>query len=228
MKLYLYRLTFLTLCLFALSDKAYTQNEGRWYNVEMLIFKRTGSDALTQETWRKDVKLAYPDQYQYLLAADSKNFGIQADNKLQLGAYAYTLRKSENYSVLFHRMWKQQMQNEKDSPAIIIDGGNAIGNHKEMEGYIKLHIGRYLHLTTDLWLTNTKTTELNINDTQWPTIPSQPRDTSTNANAYYTYNNGSQFPVATFREHRRMRSNELHYIDHPLMGILLLITPIEN
>jgi len=32
------------------------------------------------------------------------------------------------------------------------------------------------------------------------------------------------FPM---RYHRRMRSNELHYIDHPLLGILILVTPVE-
>ncbi|MDH3450858.1 MAG: peptidoglycan binding protein CsiV, partial [Gammaproteobacteria bacterium] len=32
------------------------------------------------------------------------------------------------------------------------------------------------------------------------------------------------YPV---RYHRRMRSSELHYIDHPLVGILILVTPVE-
>ncbi|MDH3712589.1 MAG: peptidoglycan binding protein CsiV [Gammaproteobacteria bacterium] len=32
------------------------------------------------------------------------------------------------------------------------------------------------------------------------------------------------FPL---RYHRRMRSKELHYIDHPLLGILILVTPVE-
>ncbi|MAS25712.1 MAG: hypothetical protein CMH99_10195, partial [Oceanospirillaceae bacterium] len=27
---------------------------------------------------------------------------------------------------------------------------------------------------------------------------------------------------------RRMRSNELHYIDHPMLGIVIKITPIED
>lgn len=33
--------------------------------------------------------------------------------------------------------------------------------------------------------------------------------------------------TATLRQHRRMRSNELHYIDHPLMGLLIKIMPYE-
>ena len=36
-------------------------------------------------------------------------------------------------------------------------------------------------------------------------------------------------PMQSFplRYHRRMRSNELHYIDHPLLGILILVTRVE-
>ena len=31
----------------------------------------------------------------------------------------------------------------------------------------------------------------------------------------------------TLQSHRRMRSKELHYIDHPLVGILIQINPVE-
>ena len=31
-----------------------------------------------------------------------------------------------------------------------------------------------------------------------------------------------------FTSHRRMRSNEIHYMDHPMFGVLVLITPVEQ
>jgi len=31
-----------------------------------------------------------------------------------------------------------------------------------------------------------------------------------------------------FRSHRRMRSNEIHYLDHPMFGVLILITPLSG
>ena len=34
--------------------------------------------------------------------------------------------------------------------------------------------------------------------------------------------------TVVLRQHRRMRSNELHYIDHPLFGLLVRITPYET
>lgn len=37
--------------------------------------------------------------------------------------------------------------------------------------------------------------------------------------------NGSEYPMSV---HRRMRSKELHYIDHPLVGILVQINPVKT
>ncbi|WNO07575.1 CsiV family protein [Teredinibacter sp. KSP-S5-2] len=34
--------------------------------------------------------------------------------------------------------------------------------------------------------------------------------------------------IVLMKQKRRMRSGELHYIDHPKLGILVLITPVEN
>ena len=34
--------------------------------------------------------------------------------------------------------------------------------------------------------------------------------------------------ITTMRESRRMRSNELHYLDHPYLGLLILVTPLEE
>ena len=31
-----------------------------------------------------------------------------------------------------------------------------------------------------------------------------------------------------FRTRRRMRSNELHYLDHPLIGVVAIVTPLEG
>ena len=37
----------------------------------------------------------------------------------------------------------------------------------------------------------------------------------------------SRDDFAVLSESRRMRSNELHYVDHPHMGVLINITPFE-
>lgn len=34
--------------------------------------------------------------------------------------------------------------------------------------------------------------------------------------------------IATLKQSRRMRSSELHYLDHPLMGLLIIVTPYQR
>ncbi|MBX2808213.1 MAG: peptidoglycan binding protein CsiV [Cellvibrionaceae bacterium] len=184
---------------------ASAQNEGRWYTVELLIFKRLGTEASSGEHWRTDLTLSYPDNITYLNnKADpgvKHHLGLLPAASHQLGRYYYSLKKSANYRPLLHQAWQQQMQNKANSPALIIRGGKNLGANRELEGTITLHIARYLHLHTDLWLSSEQDTQRDI------------------------YNKKQ---VTVLQQHRRMRSKELHYIDHPLMGILLLITPING
>ncbi|MCK4704001.1 MAG: hypothetical protein KAT90_00855, partial [Gammaproteobacteria bacterium] len=43
-----------------------------------------------------------------------------------------------------------------------------------------------------------------------------------------TENNLISNPSYPLQAHRRMRSKELHYIDHPLIGILIQINPVKK
>jgi hypothetical protein len=49
-----------------LSENVLAQNEGRWYSVEVLVFKRLGSEAFAQENWPTNIDLSYPSFYQQL------------------------------------------------------------------------------------------------------------------------------------------------------------------
>lgn len=215
-----------------LSLPSYAQNEGRSYQVEVLIFKRNPLLVNTDEIWRKDLKLSYPANTRYISR-------IQPKGTHQLGGHDYTLRKDENHTVLFHQSWRQKMWGKNRSPSLIIRGGQAFGNHRELEGSIKIHIGRYLHVSTDLWLsefafneddnqnTQDETFSGSINTLSWPRLPSLPN--ADNSQAYqYIFDNGPKpSRIITLREKRRMRSKETHYIDHPYMGILVRMLPIK-
>ena len=214
------------------------QNEGRWYTVEVLIFKRLEGEINSRENWPQDIKLAYPDKFQYLQSSGDNHFRLLPQSQHRLGGFSYTLGKQEEYRVLYHQAWKQQMLSAKRSPSIVISGGDKIGNHRELEGHLKIHIARYLHLTSDLWLTRYKladsTASADSTQANWAYVPPKPTsrvesgatNTAANtANLHYSFNENNR-EVAVLRERRRMRSKELHYIDHPLMGLLILITPL--
>ena len=243
-----------SLILSIISASSHAQNEGRWYNVEILVFKRLDQQSQSQELWRTDLALDYPHFYEYI---DAPN--VEAKSQLSaltkdlfvLQRYRDALARSENFKILTHMAWSQQMANEAESPAIIISGGDAIGNHQELEGYLKIHIARFLHVTSNLWLTDTNAD--NVNSTiEWPALPPVPSlaeagrskilklqarelvQIDANSGVLkgidrgFDTNYSSPYPIITLQSKRRMRSNELHYVDHPAMGILMFMTPIED
>ncbi len=90
------------------------------------------------------------------------------------------------------------------------------GGLYELEGKITIALSRYLHAYTDLVLRRPR---LSID----PVLSNPIQDQYLIDNAADTriLNNHS------LREHRRMRSRNLHYLDNPEFSMLILITPYE-
>ena len=248
----------LTLSIYsALANAEPTTNEGL-YQVEMIIFKRGENYTYADdERWRRDTTLRYPQNYRQLITtettgrpapasvlSDPSYFYTLPQSEYTLDNLTYALRKDRSYQVLFHQAWQQKIT-EKETPAVIIQGGDKMGQYHELAGSIQLRVSRYLHIETDLWLTrfssaNNPDNVLNngvlsesIADNSWPTLPLPPTAsgqsvTATNTTSSTQYNLPAVEYIATFREKRRMRSEELHYIDHPALGLLMMITPVEE
>ena len=79
-----------------------------------------------------------------------------------------------------------------------------------LKGYIKIILSRYLHADVDLAYTTglvQQTPSIFGADFLQPEIPAP--------------------TIYRLAQTRRMRSGELHYLDHPALGILIQITPVE-
>ncbi|MFT5597366.1 MAG: hypothetical protein ACI823_000438 [Chitinophagales bacterium] len=90
----------------------------------------------------------------------------------------------------------------------------------EVEGKITVALSRYLHVYTDLVLRKPRRSldpQLNL---QLETASSDPLLYENLADARILDNH-------LFKEHRRMRSETLHYLDSPELSMLILITPYE-
>lgn len=90
----------------------------------------------------------------------------------------------------------------------------------QIEGTITLSRARYLHVWTDL-IYRIPSEYLIVDPPNTESFDLE----STNVDTLNTF----EQPLVSFRlqEHRRMRSKEIHYIDHPLFGIIVLATPFE-
>ena len=73
---------------------------------------------------------------------------------------------------------------------------HAAPNHGRVSGTLQVTLGRYLHFNANLWL-------------------EQPPE-----------NEADAIPYMQLQQARTMRSGELHYLDHPRMGVLVRIDPL--
>lgn len=178
-----------------------------------------------------------------------------ANSDKKLTRYANALKKDSRYRILFHEGWRQFISGQKKAPAILITGGSPYGNHHELEGSITLSVAQYLQVQTNLWLSQFEI-NYGQAPGDWPQLPQMPNKIRANILASYndasTQQDSNTFDqwslpsalgsedllsslsepylikrIAQLKQERRMRSSELHYIDHPLFGIVIQITPYD-
>jgi len=183
------------------------------YIVEMIFFANTKSGAdsvhisnqvITPDLGRS-ISLRQGEQSNGFIALSSDTFSLTGK--------ADALNKSGKYKVLKHMSWLQPGLAREDAIAVQVHAGK---NYKgqftersftnqptnELNGTVKIVLGRFLHLYTDL--VYRKIFNLSASDALG-------RSTVL-----------ADFPIKT---HRKMRSKTLHYIDHPYLGILIEIRP---
>ncbi len=147
----------------------------------------------------------------------------EADSSLQ--AILRSLRRSSLYTVLSHQSWVQPIESEPT--AVLIQAGRRYDDRFEVEGTLSLTRSRFLHVQTNLWYTIFEPRsgesnpfpagfQSNLSDellSQYPELVNVERE------------RGQYFAAGTHLmfQSRRMRSDELHYIDHPLFGIVVRV-----
>lgn len=239
-KLPFYILSALCISLFsALTVQAATP----WYRVELLIFANDDPDALDDEFWPAD------------LDAPIKNNAVGLSQTQQNGTYRlipngdllFTAEKSriedyQGFRVLFHGSWKQPVPSKRYAKSVHIRGGQLLDNGKyELDGYVTIDRGRYLHFRPDLYLNrqlNQQESSLLLQlESQKPETEAEISTTDALApNSEVTTSTlemgASELELPSFltvqlNQGRRMRSKEVHYIDHPMMGVLVLMLPLK-
>jgi hypothetical protein len=185
----------------------------------------------------------------------TESFYLLPANERQLNTQAQKLQRNPSFEVLFHSAWRQPITNKKASKAIIINGGRTFGQHQELEGSIRLSVATYLELQTNLWLARYDINVGQEMPRQWPDVPLRPNfsantltplsldgqleldQNSAIENIQWPTTNLGTNPALTeedtfltreiilLQQERDMRSGELHYLDHPVLNILIQITP---
>lgn len=213
-----------------LTSAAYAKD----YAIEVIIF--INKDGLHQIAEQYSKNNIIPAQ-SHGIRLDSSNNSTQwqplPEEEYILQGVANKLKRSGRYKILKHLAWRQPVVDENEAQPIYIAAGrdfsdafperayqqvkfsdsstasNQPVNNKVLElvGTLNVVITRYLHIYSDLVYRLPRTNPSPLNE---------------------ALNRDKVLVDYAVKSHRRMRSGKLHYIDHPIVGILVEATPLED
>ncbi len=138
-----------------------------------------------------------------------------------------SLERSADHRLLFHGLWRQAVVQPQDSIPVYIEGGFAYGDQHELQGSLTIRFNENedrVVIDTNLWLTEFSIVENETAEWELPVVPGDFATGSNRDNAGLNY-----FPIMVYQmqQSREMRSTEFHYLDHPAMGLVILVEPYE-
>lgn len=218
-------LSSITTLTYAISQTATTTD--KWYRVEVLVIEAKDKSALLEE-WPLDP--GKPLLANAISIDSSTTSAITPLNEKELTLGRAKKRLQQNYRLIMHKGWRQTISDKATAQNIRLVGGHnyAAGDvvDNEVDGLIKLSTGRYMNVDADLVfhkpmkLAPGNTIELgavaeNQGTARFLEVPSQ------------NWHQDPEARLQTFRlkESSRLKADEIHYIDHPLYGIIIVVSP---
>lgn len=184
-------------------------------------------------------------------------FIILPSTQQELRSRAAAMERSGRYRILFHEAWTQPMTTQAQALPIVLDHSGDGGQWPALQGSIKLYLARDLYLETNLWL-NTQGEYLNSSWSMPPpprgpasraiggAVQRQPEASAADQSIERQSQPGlsvaqapapgleEQGPIYPFRhavllkQTQRMRSSQVYYLDHPMLGVLVKVTPLSE
>lgn len=217
----------------------------RYYDIEIVVIENLTESARNSEHWPLEVTinkpintviLGEPPLVEWLpLEADlAESFKMLTPEEFQLNTEVEKIAASKTQRVIFHTAWRQPglskkitlpvyfkhevtdnpvMQKIADVPLIIsvIDNPVALPPVSILEGMFRVTLSRYLHLEAEL-IYRIPAVITSMNDAEW-------------ADENKLDEIEKQGVIYLKQKRNRIRSNELHYIDHPVISFLVKMTP---
>ncbi len=204
--------------------------DAKWYQVELIVFSHITQSAINSEQWplisytnifkRPVINLTHDDENQA--------YSLLSGNKLTLTKDAERIAQRNNYKILLHISWQQPFNKGRHSEAIHIYGGNNYAENTsindtstdetlpyqsaykwQLDGLLNVKLQRYFNVHFNFLLSEPTSMLSHI------------------AQSDYFDNDNNLFTYFHLIQSRRMRSKELNFIDHPLYGFLIQITPVK-
>jgi len=172
------------------------------YQIEIIVFSHVTEKGLKSEYW--------PSLPPLIPAPNT----IELSQEQMLPDSQWTLKSQEkllkqnNYVILMHWAWQESASDLRKGQVIHLAGGdNYPNNLRPVDGAVAIQLDRFFSLHFDLRLS-----------LPWADIKDY--------NLINLDRNNNDYVTFKIDQRLRMRSNELNYIDHPLFGILVNVSPV--
>ena len=183
-------------------------------HVEIIIFQSLAQRGWTEEYWPLTPGLVLSDQVKRL--GDTANWAkVVAPEKLELAEVRSRMTTDRGYDVLAHFAWQQPAFNRNQAQPIIIDSQLQKRRHESspIYGQVRAYQERFNHVEIKLEFDRR--------------IPANLRER-------FAEHQGIELAWLpdnwkfVMDESRRVRPGELHYVDHPLFGVLIHVSRVTQ
>lgn len=212
-----------------------------WFQIEYVLFEHLASDRHVLRY--EDVKYMAPEdtQYQYLysLGKPLSSFQIAPLDTEQavLGSALNSLKRANDIRVLSQGAWQQPVGKESAALPLKINAGHQYsdGRH-QIEGSLIIKRSRYMHAVVDIYMsdfesypyTDMKEWFFESSNESWPVdwlalpLTHQPEFIHNKGDALIERN------VVHLNASRRIKDEEIHYIDHPALGMIVTVKKVDD
>lgn len=179
------------------------------YNIEVIVFETLAQASWTEEYWPELNELPSLDNATTFLETDKEPLMLTLSEKTMANK-VWALNK-KGYRVLFHQAWTQLGLPDKNAQQILIDSDTKYGS--SLLGTVRFYKTRFAHVDFDLVIEKLIPHKVASYFSQRQKMPPE------------TLPNHWRFNL---KESRKLNSGDLHYLDHPMFGVLVQIDAVEE
>ena len=212
----------------------------QYYIVEVILFRHNNTQGKNNEYW-DDLGITDNDNSsRYALAEynlNSKHFSpiggasVLSPKYYKLLDSANHIRYSKDFELLAHFGWTQRSFSRQKALPVLISA-NQFSDELLPNGDLTLYVSRFLHLKVNLVASDCvyeKNAAISTDSDE--IMARQLAESKTQLNTTeFSESSSSECVNKTylFSQNRKMRSKELHYIDNPVFGLLVYVTPFKR
>lgn len=209
-----------------------------WYQVEVIVFDRLYPN-LDGEQWQNEA-FTLNDNLLELQGNDAVSISEQGlvpykvlnNSRNRLSGVYRVLKLSSEYRPLIHLSWQQPATERRNSRFVHLqklDGEDTVPvaelnvsdtepefldeiimSNKIIDGAIRIRSGFYLHVDVDL--------------SYFKDLPAENKVLRTSEESF---TGTTDKTVIKMKETRKIKLNEIHYFDHPMLGVILQVSRLQ-